>query len=134
MTYLELLAKYPPKPLHSEAEYQRALRLLERLMTPHPSAALGALIEVHATLIEQYEAREHPTPRISPGELLSHLMEVRGTTAVRLGKATGISVATISSARRNKRGISKANAVKLANFFQVSPAAFLSSVEPANAH
>lgn len=58
MTYLELLMKYPPKPLGTEAEYRRALRLVDKLMTPEPSAAVAALIEVHATLIEQYESRE----------------------------------------------------------------------------
>jgi plasmid maintenance system antidote protein VapI len=52
-------------------------------------------------------------------------MEVRGATPAELGKATGVSRATISSARKNKRGISKANAVKLAAYFRVSPAAFL---------
>ncbi len=35
-SYRELLAKYPPKPIKSTADYQRRLATLEGLMVPHP--------------------------------------------------------------------------------------------------
>jgi antitoxin component HigA of HigAB toxin-antitoxin module len=59
-------------------------------MSPHPTRAESELIEVLATLIEQYESREYPTPKLPARRILEHLMEARGVTRAVVARATGI--------------------------------------------
>ncbi len=40
--YRELVNKYLPRPIRTEAEYRRALRQVENLMEPHPRPARHA--------------------------------------------------------------------------------------------
>ena len=64
--YQSLLLDYEPRPIRGEAAYRKALRHMEKLIRPHLSRAESELAEVLATLIEQYECREHPTPKAPP--------------------------------------------------------------------
>jgi HTH-type transcriptional regulator / antitoxin HigA len=123
--YRSLLLKYLPRPIRSEKEYKRAMAQLEKIMTPHPSAATGQIIELLSTLIESYESQVHPTPQGSPVQALRHLLEVRGLKCAHVAKQTGIAPATLSNVLANRRSISKTNSMKLAGFFDVSPVVFL---------
>jgi len=124
--------KHQPKPIATEADYQKALRQFEKLMTPYPNEPLGQLLDVLGTLIEQYENREYPLPTVSPGKMLSHLMEVRGLKVAELAEATAINKGTISSIRGSNRGVSKENAMKLAAYFRVPAEAFIEKPSVAN--
>lgn len=126
--YRELINEYLPRPIRNEADHRRALRQIEQLMTPHPSPAQGMLIEVLSTLIEQHEALSLPTPRVPPREMLSHCLEARELTAAQLARDTGIGHGTLSNVLAGRRGISKANAARLASYFHLPVAAFLDSV------
>lgn len=128
--YRKLLAEYLPQPIRTQQEYKRALRQLEKLMVPNPGRAQSLLIEVFATLIEQYETREFPTPSVAPAEMLAQLIESRGETCAAIARSSGVSPATLSSALSGQRGISKSNAVRLARYFGLSPSVFLPAVEP----
>ncbi len=57
--------------------------------------------------------------------MLDHLLEARGIKCADLTKATGIGQATLSSVLAGRRGLSKANILKLAGYFRVSPVVFL---------
>jgi hypothetical protein len=70
--YRRLLTKYAPLPIRSPVTYEQALAQLERLMVPRRSAARSLLIEVLATLIENYESREYPTPDVAPARMLAN--------------------------------------------------------------
>jgi antitoxin component HigA of HigAB toxin-antitoxin module len=73
--YRSLLQDFTPRPIRTEAEYRRAMRQIDRLMkTERLSRAEGQLLELLATLVEQYETTDYPTPRVSQADLLSHLM------------------------------------------------------------
>lgn len=126
--YRELINEYLPRPIRNDADHRRALRQVEQLMTPHPSPAKGMLIEVLATLIEQYEALSLATPRVPPLEMLSHCLETRELTAAQVARDTGIGHSTLSNVLAGRRGISKTNAAKLAGYFHLPVAAFLDSV------
>lgn len=130
--YRKLLVEYLPQPIRSAQDYNRAMVQLEKLMVPKPGAARSLLIEVISTLIEQYEARDLPTPTVSPSQMLAHLLEARKLSRAELARQTGISPATLSSVLTEQRGLSKSNAVALARFFEVSPIVFLAeATEPA---
>ena len=123
--YRDLLIEFAPHPIRSDADYRRAMAQLEQLMEPHPSAARSQLIEVLATLIERYEARDYPAPAHHPADTLKNLLKTRGVSAAGLAKATGIPPSTISNILAHRRGISKANAVALGAYFGVSASMFL---------
>jgi HTH-type transcriptional regulator/antitoxin HigA len=123
--YRNLLLEYLPRPIRSDRDYRRALAQMEKLMVPKPGAARGRLIEVLSTLIENYESRECPAPQVSPSQMLTHLLEARGVKCAEVAKKTGISPATLSSILAGRRGVSKAIALKLAGYFNVSPIFFL---------
>src|SRR5262245_60953207 len=88
--YEDLLVEYKPRPIRSDAECRRARRALATLMTPRPTRAQSELIEVLATLIEQYESKVHPTPDVPARKVLGHLMESRDISRAELARATGI--------------------------------------------
>jgi HTH-type transcriptional regulator/antitoxin HigA len=123
--YRELVSEYLPRPVRNEADYRRTLRQVEKLMTPHPSPARSMLIEVLATLVEQYESHERAAPEVAPSEMLAHCIEARETTAAQVAKDAGIPQATLSNVLAGRRGISKTNAVRLARYFNVPASLFL---------
>ena len=127
--YQELLVEATPRVIRSDAEYRRALRQIERLIKPHPRRAESQLVELLATLIEDYETASHPTPKLPPRKRLAELIEAREITQAQLAAATGISRQTISNVLADRRGISKSAAVKLAEFFRVPVGDF---VKPAS--
>ena len=130
--YRNLLVKYPPQPIRSDRDYRRALAQLEKLMVPHAGAARSRLIEVLATLVENYESRDDSRPRVSPAQMLDHLLNARGVKCAAVAKATGIGPPTLSSVLAGRRGLSKASILKLAGYFRVSPAVFLDGASSAS--
>src|SRR5436190_811348 len=86
--YQALLVEFVPRPIRSDREYKKSLRQIERLMTAKPTREQGELIDVLATLIEQYEAADHPTPKLPPRELIAHYLENRGLTRAELARKT----------------------------------------------
>ena len=84
------------------------------------------MIALLATLIEQYEIQQGFTdPVISPRDRLAGLMEARGITQTELSRRSGVPRTTINEVLAGTRGISKANAVRLAKFFRVGTEEFI---------
>jgi antitoxin component HigA of HigAB toxin-antitoxin module len=127
--YRELLVRFLPHPIRSDADYRRSLVQLEQLMVPRPTAARSQFIEVLATLIERYESRDYPTPECDSADVLRNLLDAKGVSPAGVAKATGIPPATISNVLARRRGISKTNAVILGKYFGVSATLFLDTAE-----
>ena len=67
--YAKLLVKSLPRPIHSVAEHARLTEMLLRLDEREDlSPEEDALAEVLTLLIEDYEEKYHPLPRVSPHE------------------------------------------------------------------
>ena len=119
--YDKLLLDYKPRPIRTQRAYKRVMRQIEALMTrPHLPRAESEMLDVLATLAEQYESIEHPTPGTTPGEMLAHLIEAREVTQAEVAKATRIPSSTISAILSGTRQISKANVARLARYLHVS--------------
>ena len=117
--YAKLLAKSLPRPIHTEAEHARLTEILLRLddrddLSPEEEA----LAEVLTLLIEDYEDRYHPLPRVSPNESLLALMEDRGLKHKDIWPVLGNKGAA-TEVLSGRRSISKAQAKRLAEFFHV---------------
>jgi len=124
--YQALLQKYTPRPIRTEGAYRKTLRQVDGLMRrPRLSRAESELLEVLGTLVEQYESKDYPTPTSAPHQMLAHLIEAKGVSQAELARETDIPRSTISAVLAGRRQISKANVVKLADYFGLSPALFL---------
>ncbi len=90
------------------------------------SRAEDDLLELLATLVEQYEIRQgHAVPELSPRDRLAGLIEARQITQTELSRRSQVLRTTINEILASRRGIGKANAVRLANFFNVPADEFL---------
>ncbi len=124
--YGRLLAKTLPKVIETGAEFERMVALLESLSVPErdlspEEEALAALLE---KLISDYDSRQPEIPEVEPRETVKFLMEQRGLRQVDLVPVLG-SRAQVSDLISGRRGVSKAQAKKLAAFFHVAADLFL---------
>ncbi|MDD5370321.1 MAG: hypothetical protein PHQ40_14655, partial [Anaerolineaceae bacterium] len=67
------------KPIRNEVDYQAALKEIEKLIDSQPGTPEGDRMDVLATLVEAYEARNFPIPEPDdPVQVLDYYMESRG--------------------------------------------------------
>ena len=117
--YANLPAKSLPRPIHTGAEHARLTSMLLQLDEREDlSPEEEALAEVLTPLIEDYEERCHPQPRVSPYESLHALMEERELKHKDIWPVLGNKGAA-TEVLSGRRSISKAQAKRLAAFFQV---------------
>jgi len=126
IAYGKLLASELPRPIQSDREFVRMVARLEALDFSKQKLTREekALREVLAALIEVYDEERHHIPEQPPHEMVKYLMEQRGLKQKDLVPVLG-SRAQVSDLVNGKRGISKAQAEKLAEYFGVSAAVFL---------
>lgn len=111
--------------IESDQEFERALEQIESLdfpdrpLTPEEEA----LRKLLARLIEDYDSTPS-LPGVEPHRAVRILMEQRGLRQADLVPVLGTR-AQVSCLVNGKRGISKAQAKKLAEFFRVSVELFL---------
>ena len=123
--YPQLLAEFVPQAIDSEAEYDRALAIAERLtFKKDRTSAEIKFLKLVVVLIEDYEAEHYPMDDVAPHELLQHLMESNHTRQADLVGLIG-SRGVVSEVVNGKRAISKAQAKALGEFFSVSPGLFI---------
>lgn len=90
------------------------------------SRAEDDLLELLATLVEQYEVRQgYAVPGLSPRDRLAGLIEARQMTQAELSRGSYVPRTTINEILAGRRGISKANARRLANYFGVPTDEFI---------
>jgi HTH-type transcriptional regulator / antitoxin HigA len=102
--------------------YPRKLEQLDR--KPHATPEEEALAELVAKLIAAYDAGHYPAPDMPPHEMVRYLMEQRSLRQADLAPVIG-SRAQVSDLVNGRRGVSKAQAKKLAQFFHVSVELFI---------
>lgn len=123
--YSSLLAEVAPKVIETEAEYNGALTIAERLtFCKNRTPEEQALHKLIVTLIEAYEAQNYPMDESTPHEILQHIMEVSNTRQADLVGIIGSS-GVVSEVVNGKRSISKAQAKALGDYFKVIPSLFI---------
>ena len=76
--------------------------------------------------------QHHPIGDVSEDEMLGFLIEQKGVTQVEAARGAGIAESTISEVLSGKRRLTRGQIEKLAAYFHVSPAVFLSAAENSN--
>jgi HTH-type transcriptional regulator/antitoxin HigA len=123
--YLELVRRFPLRPIRSDEELDEAVRMVDSLLDRRDLAPEEEdYLVVLGDLIHQYERDAHPIPPVSDAEMLRHLIEAKGVSQTEVSKATGIAGSTISEVLKGKRSLNRNHIGKLAKYFAVSPDVF----------
>lgn len=125
--YAKLLAASTPAVIRSEAEYDRTIERIEKLLKHGEkiTSEEERLLDLLSTLVEKYEDEHHQIPPAAPHEVLQHLMEARDLKQKDIVHLFGGSSGRASEAINGARPLSKTQAKALAEFFHVSTDLFL---------
>jgi len=122
--YRDLLVKFTPKVIETEEEYERYLRVLEKLtFAKNLTQEEKALYKLLVLLTENYETERYPMPSVEPREILKHLMESSGISQNDLVGIIGSGEA-VSQLLDGKLSLNSWQAKALGDYFQVSPSLF----------
>ncbi len=124
--YGALLMETAPEVIGSDQELERAEQIVIGLLSKGErlSPEEEKLLELVSDLIEKYEDEHYPVPSSEPADVLRFLMDDRGLKQSDLLPIFGSS-GIASEVVNGKRSISKAQAKKLAEFFNVSVELFI---------
>jgi len=126
-SYLALIQRFPLRPIMSEAELDQATALVNELLDrTRLDSAEDDYLDVLSDLIEHYEDKHHPIEEVSADEMLEFLIEQKGVGQAEAARGAGIAESTVSEVLSGKRRLTRKQIEKLASYFHVSPAVFLS--------
>ena len=124
-SYIELLTTFPPRPISSESELIATQEVIDSLidrgkLTLDEQDYLNLL----GTLVYEYEQKHNPMPDIYGVELIKALLvefNLRQKDLIPIFKTESI----VSAVLNEQRQLTATHIKKLADFFHISPAAFL---------
>jgi HTH-type transcriptional regulator/antitoxin HigA len=125
--YGALLLDALPAIIETEEQNEHYLAIVEKLMRKgenNLSPEEEMLLDLLVHLIEDFEIRYYKPPKATPLEILLDLIAVNNLKQTDLVPIFG-SKSIVSEVVNGKRGISKANAKALGEFFHISTAAFI---------
>ena len=120
--YGNLLLKYQPRVIKTEAENEAFLAVVEELMARSLMPEEEVLLELLVKLVEDFEAQHYALNLSTPRSRLLHLMEQRGLEVGDLDEVLGNRGMAIAA---GKDEIGLEQAISLGQFFQVKPELFL---------
>ncbi len=125
--YAALVREFPPRVIRNRAAYAAAMRVVEKLMgLDAPTRDQLEFLDLLSGLVEMFESQSFPTPNVPLNRLLAHLIEAKGVSQVDVARGAKMSASTLSDVLAGRRGLSIANMKRLARYFGVDPAVFLS--------
>jgi HTH-type transcriptional regulator/antitoxin HigA len=123
--YLDLVRQFPLRPIRSEEELDRAIKVIDSLIDcPSRNADQDDYLSVLSDLVEAYEEKHYPMPEVSDARMLRHLIEAKGVSQTKVARATGIANSTISAVLKGVRQLTREHIGQLAKYFHVDPGAF----------
>jgi HTH-type transcriptional regulator/antitoxin HigA len=126
-SYSELVAMYPPRPLHDKTDEQNLEELVFAMaghaLTPDQEDYLDLLSDMLLKYQEQQVAR--PRRRRSPAKRLAYLIEQSGITRSQLATLLGCSQPLVSLILSGKRSLTVPHVRKLAAHFRVDAGYFV---------
>ncbi|MEG3948149.1 transcriptional regulator [Microcoleus sp. SVA1_A4] len=126
-SYTDLLVRYQPKPIATEAENDAAIALACELEhRPARSPEEDIFLDLLITLIEKFEAENYPITAGNSASILQHLMDARNLDKSDLIPVLGTET-EVEEIMVNRRAIEIDEARKIADFFQVDLSLFIES-------
>ena len=125
LNYLELLQIFPPRPIANEEDFNKTQKIIDTLidkgeLTPDEQDYLSVL----GSLIRDYEDINLTLPRLNSVELIQALLDDAGLQIQDLIFIFGNEI-NLSKILTNQQELTLSQIKKLAQFFKISPAAFL---------
>jgi HTH-type transcriptional regulator/antitoxin HigA len=125
LNYLELLKTFPPRPIANEEDFNKTQKIIDTLidkgeLTPDEQDYLSVL----GSLIRDYEDINLTLPKLNTVELIQALLDDAGLQIQDLTFIFGNEM-TFSKILTNQQELTLSQIKKLAEFFTISPAAFL---------
>lgn len=124
---MKLIVDFPLVPLRTQAQYNEAVRIMKKLAVNRKNLSTGEsdYLSVLGKLIVEYEKRlPKLTPDMTPREALAYLMEINNLQQADLVECVGYK-SNLSAFINGHRGLSTRAAMRLAEYFKVSPALFI---------
>lgn len=123
-SYIELLRKFPPRPIKSEVEFLAVQEVIDALldsgeMTPEKQDYINVL----GILVYEYEEKHVSVPDLSGVELLKALIDefsLKQKDLIPVFRTESI----VSAILNRQRKFTVEHIEKLADFFKVSPSVF----------
>ena len=123
--YLELIRRFPLRPLRSDADLDAAVAVVDGLIDGDDlTNAERDYLDVLSDLVESYEDAAVPMRVVDDAEMLRFLIENRSITQSELARQSRIAESTLSEVQSGKRNLTRTQIGKLARFFQVEPGVF----------
>jgi HTH-type transcriptional regulator/antitoxin HigA len=129
--YLDLVKRFPLRPIRSEDQYDQAVEIVGALigLADHPGLTAGQsdYADALGAFVRTYDVEHYPIQHTlkTPIERLKYLMEQSGMNTSQLGELLGSGSGQASLILRGKRELSKANIRVLAEKFHVNPGLFI---------
>jgi HTH-type transcriptional regulator/antitoxin HigA len=124
-TYFKMVRQFPLIHIRDDDHLNSAQAVIDRLLEEDLDEGAQEYLDALTDLVETYEDEHDPIPDASEADVLRELMRSHGLSQAKLAKQVRIPQSTISTVLNGTRSLTKAQVVKLAKFFHVSPAAFL---------
>ena len=123
--YLELIRRFPLRPLRTDSDLDAAIAAIDSLVDrDRLTAPEQDYLYVLSDLVEDYEHAAVPIKPVSDLVLFRFLIESKQVTQARIAAETGIAESTISAILSGKRKLNRGQIGKLARYFHVSTAVF----------
>lgn len=123
--HLELVRRFPLRPLRTDADLDAAVEVIDSLIDRDElSSPEQDYLDVLSDLVEAYEDEAVPVRRAGDAEVLRFLIEAKGVTQAQAAKGAGIAESTVSEVLAGKRKLNRAQIGKLSRYFHVGPGAF----------
>jgi HTH-type transcriptional regulator/antitoxin HigA len=125
--YLDLVRRFPLRPLRSDADLDAAIAMIDSLIDrPKLTTPERDYLDVLGDLVEAYESEAVPMRPVGDADLLRFLIEQKNVTQAVVAASAGIAESTISEVLAGKRKLNRSQIGKLARYFHIEPGAFMS--------
>jgi antitoxin component HigA of HigAB toxin-antitoxin module len=125
--YLDLILSFPLRPIRTGNTHQQAKAMLRSLVGKR-GGAVRDYKTVLASLIADYERSANlrlDTSKVTPSQVILHLLEQQSMSANTLAKKLSISQSSLSDMLNGRRDWSKQAIVRLSAHFGLQPGIFL---------
>lgn len=123
--YLELVRRFPLRPLRTDADLDAAVAVVDSLIDQDElSPPEQDYLDVLSDLVETYEDETIPIKPVGDADMLRLLIEAKGVTQAQAAKEAGIAESTVSEVLAGKRKLNRTQIGKLGRYFRVGPGAF----------
>ena len=128
--YMELIARFPLRPLRSDRDLERAAKIANALaIRDDLTQGETDYLDVLTDMIEKYETMHYPVQDVSGVELLRFLLSEQGKPQADVARELGMSPSTISEILSGKRDFGRKYIEAFSRYFCVSPGTFLTAAK-----